>query len=352
MSNNFRPRNFNDVLGQPEIKDYLKIKVNAFKKTGKCPDHMLFLGFSGAGKTTLANVVANELDTRFHNVMATNIRTWDDLYNVFNNVEQNDVVFLDEIHALNPKIQEYLYSIMEDFKATHFNKSLKKAQTFTIPRFTLIGATTHSGDLNLPLLSRFPYKAQLQPYSHRDLTKMVISAGERIYNITIPINIAEKIAALSKNTARNAYNLLSSLIVVAEAKHPTKLTSNMITSELLQEMLKHENIDPLIGLDYVSRRYLKQLIEESKIAPVGLKTLASMCREQESNIVNLIEPPLVASVPFKIAMDNARIYDYDGPLVKITKNGRMATKNAVDYMKFCQRLQQSQGWFPNEQLSI
>jgi Holliday junction DNA helicase RuvB len=350
-NNNFRPKTFQEVVGQDTVKQYLKIKVDAFMKTGVCPSHMLFLGFSGAGKTTLANVVANEIGTKFHSVMATNIRTFDDLYNIFKSVEQNDVVFLDEIHAISPKVQEYLYSVLEDFKLTTFNKSLQKQQTFSLPRFTCIGATTHSGDLNVPLLSRFPYKAILQPYTKVELTKMIHSAGRRIYGIDLDLSICEEVAQLSKNTARNAYNLLSSLIVVGEASCQSKLMSHMIDKELLNKTLKHENIDPLIGLDYASRNYLVNLIKESQNKPVGVKTLSSMCREQESNIINLIEPPLVAGIPFHIDLSDRRI-DFEGPLVTIGHGGRKATNIAVDYIRSCQYLQQQKGWFPNESLSI
>ncbi len=350
-NNNFRPKTFQEVVGQDAIKQYLKIMVEAFMKTGNCPNHMLFLGFSGAGKTTLANVVSNELGTKFHSIMATNVRTFDDLYNIFKSVEQNDVVFLDEIHAISPKVQEYLYSVLEDFKLTTFNKSLQKQQTYNLPRFTCIGATTHSGDLNAPLLSRFPHKFILQPYSKVELTKMIHTACKRIYGLDLDLNICEEIAQLSKNTARNAYNLLSSLIVVGEASCQTKLMSHMINRDMLHKTLKLENIDPLIGLDYTSRNYLVNLIKESQIKPVGLNTLSSKCREQESNIINLIEPPLVAGLPFQIELAN-QIHKFNGPLVTIGYGGRKATNVAVDYIRTCQYLQQRKGWFPNEDLSI
>ena len=350
-NNNFRPKTFQEVVGQDAIKQYLKIKVDAFMKTGICPSHMLFLGFSGAGKTTLANVVSNELGTKFHSIMATNVRTFDDLYNIFKSVEQNDVVFLDEIHAIAPKVQEYLYSVLEDFKLTTFNKSLQKQQTYNLPRFTCIGATTHSGDLNAPLLARFPYKAILQPYTKVELTKMIHTACKRIYGLDLDLNVCEEIAQLSKNTARNAYNLLSSLIVVGEASSQSKLMSHMIDKDMLHKTLRYENIDPLIGLDYASRQYLVNLIKESKVKPVGIKTLSSMCREQESNIVNLIEPPLVAGLPFQLDLEHQTI-KFDGPLITIGYGGRRATNVAVNYIRTCQFLQQQKGWFPNESLSI
>jgi Holliday junction DNA helicase RuvB len=349
--NNFRPKTFQEVVGQDNIKQYLKIKVDAFHKTGTCPSHMLFLGFSGAGKTTLANVMANELGTKFHSVMATNIRTFDDLYNIFKDVEKNDIVFFDEIHAIAPKIQEHLYSVLEDFKLSTYNKSLQKQQTFDLPRFTCIGATTHSGDLNAPLLSRFQTKSILQPYTKPELTKMIQTAGKRIYGIDLDMNICEEMAQLSKNTARNAYNLLDSLMVVAEASCTSKVQSHMINKQLLHKTLRHENIDPCVGLEYSSRNYLVNLVQEGQSEAVGVKTLSSLCREQESNIINLIEPPLVAGLSFTLDVGPQKV-SFNGPFVKITKNGRRPTQIAIDYIKTCQYLQQKDNWFPQENLTI
>ena len=126
---------------------------------------------------------------------------------------------------LNHGSIEHLYGVMEDFSCTIEDKNLNRQRTIRIPRFTLIGATTHTGGLNAPLLSRFQYKAQLVPYSTEDLTKMITSAGQRIYNVDIPYEVAERLAALSRKTARVAYNLLRSLIDVAEAETTGKVTS-------------------------------------------------------------------------------------------------------------------------------
>jgi Holliday junction DNA helicase RuvB len=190
----FRPQTFDQVIGQTEIKEFLRLKIAAFKKTRVSLVHTLFLGFSGVGKTTLANVVANEMGVRFHQIMATRIKTGDDFYNMISNIEENDILFIDEIHALAPKIQEHLYGVMEDFTCTIHDKNLNRPVVRRIPRFTLIGATTHSGDLNPPLLSRFQYKANLLPYSTDELTKMITTAGERIYDISVPHNVALQLA--------------------------------------------------------------------------------------------------------------------------------------------------------------
>ena len=147
MDTDFRPKIFDQVIGQEEIKENLRLKIAAFRKTKKSVVHMLFLGFSGAGKTTLANVVANEMGVTFHQVMATRIKNWNDFYAILRNVEENDVLFIDEIHALSSDVQENLYGVMEDFKCTIEDKNLQRQRIINLPKFTLIGATTHTGDL-------------------------------------------------------------------------------------------------------------------------------------------------------------------------------------------------------------
>lgn len=344
----FRPKLFDQVIGQSETKEYLKIMIASFKKTGKSLAHTLFLGFSGVGKTTLANVVANEMGVTFHQVMATRIKNDEDLYNVIKDIEENDVVFIDEIHALSEKVQEQLYSIMEDFTCTMHDKNLNRLRPYRLPRFTLIGATTHSGELNAPLLSRFGYKAYLQPYSIEDLTQMIITAGDRIHNIEIPENVAKKLAQLSRRTARIAYNLLNSLIVIAEAQTSGKLKSEMLTNKLVIDMLKFEKIDPLIGLDLPSRRYLVELIREGR--PVGSRTLSNYIGEQESTVTSMIEPFLFSEIELQY-MENGELVKEIGPFVRITGKGRLPLDIAKNYILMCQNLQKS-GWFKNESLNF
>lgn len=341
---NFRPNTFDDVVGQDEIKDFLRMKIAAFNKTKVSLVHTLFLGHSGLGKTTMANATAKEMGVNFHQIMATRIRNWADFYNIIKDIEENDVVFIDEIHALSPKIQEHLYGVMEDFTCTIEDKNLNRQRVVRLPRFTLIGATTHSGDLNAPLLSRFQYKAQLIPYSNEDLAKMITSAGRRIYKVDIPKDIANKLAALSRRTARVAYTLLRSLMDVAESQTTGKVTSDMLTNKLMITMLKYEKIDPVIGLDYTSRKYLIALLREK--GPLGSKTLANYINEQESTITGMIEPFLFSDIEFQVG-DTLK----KSPFVRITKLGRVALEPAVNYMNLCQRLQKD-GWFANESLNF
>jgi Holliday junction DNA helicase RuvB len=344
----FRPKTFADVTGQDDIKEYLKINISAFKKNRTAIGHILFLGFSGVGKTTLATVMANEMGVGFHSVMATRIKTWDDFYTLLKKVEENDVLFIDEIHALNPKIQEHLYGVMEDFTCTIADKNLQQPFVRRLPKFTLIGATTHAGELNAPLLSRFQYKCNLLPYTVDQLTDMVISAGQRIYKINVPKDIANRIAKLSRRTARNCYNLLKAYMVVVEANYPGKIQSHMLSEELLYKTLKYLQIDPIVGLDNVSRKYLITLLRDT--SPIGSKTLATMTHEQESTLLHTIEPFLLSDIELEyLTKDGTK--KIVGPFAKITKKGRWYTENAVKYVKLCNTLKQN-GWFANESLDI
>jgi Holliday junction DNA helicase RuvB len=343
-----RPINFDQVIGQEEVKEYLKIKISAFKKTRNSVVHMLFLGFSGSGKTTMANVVANEMGVTFHQIMGTRIKTFSDLYNIIRNVEENDVVFIDEIHAIAPKVQEQLYGVMEDFEFTLEDKNLNRTRVVKMPKFTMIGATTHSGNLTGPLLSRFQYKAQLLPYNVQELTEMVKTAGKRIYKLNIPDEVAVCIAKLSKKTARVCYNILRNYMDLVEAECSGRVNSEMLTIELLYKTLKHEHIDPMIGLDYASRKYLVALLREGK--PCGSRSLGSMINEQESTILGMIEPFLLSDITLEFK-DNGSLTSHTAPFIRITPKGRVATANAYKYIKLCTSLQQI-GWLSNESLSV
>jgi Holliday junction DNA helicase RuvB len=346
----FRPKKFSQIVGQNIVKEYLQLKIKAFKKSNNAVGHCLFLGFSGCGKTTMANVMATEMGVRFHSIMATRIKTWNDFYQIIKNVETNDVVFIDEIHALAPKIQEQLYGVMEDFICTLEDKNLQQQIQVKLPRFTLIGATTHTGDLNAALLSRFQYKGQLVPYTHQELTDMVVAAGERIYDLDVPDEVAERIAKLSRRTARVCYNLLRSYVDVVEAEYDHKINSRMLSMDLLYKTLKLEQIDPIVGLDYVSRKYLLTMLKDQEMTPLGCRSIANMINEQESTITEMIEPFLTSDILLEYKKEGKAISSC-GPFSKVTKRGRVATQSAYTYMKMCQSLQ-TQGWFANEAITI
>jgi len=345
--NHFRPNTFEDVIGQDAVKEFMQIKINAFKKTGRSVSHTLLLGFSGSGKTTLANVIAKEMGVNFISVMGSRLKTWNDLYTFIKQIRENDVLFIDEIHCLTEKMQEHFYGLMEDFTYTVEDKNMARPQTFNLPRFTLIGATTHAGDLNAPFLGRFAYHAQLVPYTTVELTNMVKKAGRRIYELEIPHEIAEKIANLSCRVARKSYTILENMVEVAEGTAKGNINSSHITVDLLKKTLKFMGLDPIIGLDIASRRYVSTTVRENK--ELGIKTIASMINEQEVTVQNFIEPFLVSEIEFINPVSGVK---HSGPFTRITKKGRVPTTQALMYIQLMQKFQTSHGFFQNENLSL
>ena len=345
--NHFRPSTFDDVIGQDAVKEFMQIKINAFKKTGRSVSHTLLLGFSGSGKTTMANVVANEIGSNFISVMGSRLKTWNDLHSFIKQIRENDVLFIDEIHCLTQKMQEHLYGLMEDFTYTVEDKNMARPQTFNVPRFTLIGATTHAGDLNAPLLGRFAYHAQLVPYTTVELTNMVKKAGRRIYELEVPHEIAEKIANLSCRIARKAYTILENMVEVAEGTEKGKITSSHINVDLLKKTLKFMGLDPIVGLDIASRKYVTTTVRVNK--ELGVKTIASMINEQEVTVQNFIEPFLVSEIEFTNPVSGVK---HSGPFTRITKRGRVPTTQALAYIQLMQKFQSAHGFFQNENLSV
>lgn len=346
-STEFRPQFLGDVLGQEEVKDAFRIKKAGFQKTGKLPGHVLLLGAPGVGKTTLAKVLANELGVEFREIMGHRIERFSDILDVLNNIGEGKqcIIFIDEIHALSKQIQEELYPIMEDFAYDYYDTYFEVHRRVKLPRFTLIGATTHAGNLNAPLLSRFQDIYELAPYNIEQLTSMVKNAGRRVYGVEVPNDVADNIARLSRSTARHAYNLLHSLMETAEAFVAGQVQGNHLTKELLTKTLRLKRIDPIIGLDASQRKYLVTMLRER--VPIGAKSLAAMINEQESTISYKVEPFLLSDIILLVSGEEKY-----GALARITKRGRIATELAQDYVRMCQSLQRNDGWFVNESLSF
>ena len=361
MSDSHRPESFNNVVGQEDTKKLLQIKINAFKKTNQNIGHILFLGPPGTGKTTLATVVANEMGVTFHSIMGNRIKSWNDLYNVIKNINANDVVFIDEIHCLTEKMQEYLYGIMEDFTYTIEDKSLARPQVMKCPKFTLIGATTHGGLLNGPFVSRFHNIVNLVPYTDIQLSELVVNSCYRQYKLDIPIELANSIARLSNKTPRKANLILSNLKEVAEGTIKEQVRSSHLTKELLANTLKMMGIDPIIGLDRTQRHYILTLLREclphsngednmpANCKGLGIVPLATIIKERRETVENYIEPVLLSELEFEVPWKG---YIQKGPLVKLTKNGRMPTQNAYTYVKTLQNFKAKLNWFENENLTM
>lgn len=346
----YRPQRFQDICGQEEAVQALKLKVGAFRKTGRTVGHVLFTGFSGAGKTTLANVLANELGVGFHSIMGTRIKCWADFETYLLRFKENDVVFIDEIHAISSRAQETLYGVMEDFTFEMFMKWHASYRTWSVPRFTLVGATTHTGMLNAPLLNRFQSQVELVPYTEPQITEMLQKAAKRIYGLDLGPLPAARLARLSRRTARQANNLLKNLMEVAEASVSGRVKPEHLTDGVMVQMCKTCRIDPFIGLDALSRRYLMALLKDEE--PLGLKALASMLNEQEVTISSMIEPYLLTNIKVDYHDATDAKQTLEGPMIRLTKRGRAATDVAEAYLRECQRIQKAFGWFPNENLAF
>ena len=348
--NTNRPTRFEDIIGQNIAKEILMLRVQAFKKTHTSSGHMLFCGPSGLGKTTLANVYANSLGVGFQNIMAPRIKKWEDLLGIIQKIKLNDVVFIDEIHALPFKMQEELYGILEDFqydKKKHTYEGLE-IRKIDIPRFTLVAATTHDGLLKMPLRRRFQLSINLEPYTTEQLVSVI--KNDACHNrglCDFPNEIAHRIALLSKSNTATALNLFQNLVELVEATYTDQLNAGQFSIDLLYKLVKLQGLDPFIGLDRVSRQYLTSLVREGE--PLGLSVLSTILNEQEETIQNVIEPFLSNNSINITVKYGVKLY---GPFVKFTKSGRSASESAKTYVELCERLQKmDSGWFVGERFN-
>lgn len=283
-----RPKLFNDFAGQDKIVDNLSIFVQAAKLRDESLDHVLLHGPPGLGKTTLANIIANELGVGFKVTSGPVLDKPGDLAGLLTNLEEGDVLFIDEIHRLSPVIEEYLYSAMEDYKIDIVIDSGPNARTVQIDlnSFTLIGATTRSGMLTAPLRARFGIHSRLAYYEAKVLTDIVErSAG--ILDVPIEYEAAYEIASRSRGTPRIANSLLRRVRDFAQIKGDGTITPK-ITSYSLEAL----NVDQH-GLDEMDNRILTAIIDKFKGGPVGLSTIATAVGEQAGTIEEVYEPFLI-----------------------------------------------------------
>lgn len=283
-----RPKLFEDFAGQDKIVDNLTIFVQAAKLRHESLDHVLLHGPPGLGKTTLANIIANELQVGFKVTSGPVLDKPGDLAGLLTNLEEGDVLFIDEIHRLSPVIEEYLYSAMEDYKIDILIDSGPNARTVQIDLnpFTLIGATTRSGMLTAPLRARFGIHSRLAYYDSKVLTDIVErSAG--ILTIPIEYEAAYEIASRSRGTPRIANAILRRVRDFAQIKG-----NGTITPQITKFSLEALNVDQH-GLDEMDNRILSAIIDKFNGGPVGLTTIATAVGEQSGTIEEVYEPYLI-----------------------------------------------------------
>ena len=288
QDNALRPLCFADFAGQSKVTSNLKIFVEAAKLRGESLDHVLLFGPPGLGKTTLSNIIANELGVGFKVTSGPVLDKPGDLAGLLTSLEPNDVLFIDEIHRLSPIVEEYLYSAMEDYRIDIMIDKGPSARTIQIDlnRFTLIGATTRSGLLTSPLRARFGINCHLEYYD-ADILAGIVKRSANLLNVEINEKAAGEIARRSRGTPRIANALLRRVRDFAQVKG-----DGTIDLEIAQYALEALNIDTF-GLDQIDNKLLLTIIDKFRGGPVGLNTIATAMGEDAGTIEDVYEPYLI-----------------------------------------------------------
>ena len=305
-----RPKGFEDFRGQDQIVGNLKVFIQAAKERQDALDHVLLHGPPGLGKTTLSYIIANELSVGIITTSGPVLDKPADLAGLLTNLEERDVLFIDEIHRLNPIIEEYLYSAMEDYQIDIMIESGPNARSVQIKinPFTLIGATTRSGLLTAPLRARFGINSRLE-YYNKSILSDIINRSATILDVSITKDAAFEIAGRSRGTPRIANSLLRRVRDFAQEKG-----DGNINKEISQYALNELNVDEN-GLDEMDNRILSAIIDKFKGGPVGLSTIATAVSEQAGTIEEVYEPYLIQ----------------EGYLMRTTR-GRTATDKAFKHL--------------------
>ena len=288
IENSLRPTTFDEYVGQEKIKESLSVYIKAAKSRKESLDHVLLYGPPGLGKTTLSHIIANEMGSQFKITSGPAIEHAADLAAILTNLNDNDVLFIDEIHRLNKTVEEILYPAMEDFALDFIvgKGPSAKNMRLAIRPFTLIGATTRAGMLSNPLRDRFGVVCRLELYQPEEL-QTIIERSAKILNISIVPEASLDIAKRSRGTPRIANRLLKRVRDYAQV-----IGEGKITKEIADKTLKIMEIDEL-GLDFIDRKILMSIIKKFSGGPVGLETLAATISEDASTIEDVYEPYLL-----------------------------------------------------------
>jgi Holliday junction DNA helicase RuvB len=288
IGNALRPRRFEEYVGQNSVVDSISVAVRAASKRGEAIDHVLLHGPPGLGKTTIAHIIARELDSRLVHTSGPAMERPADVVGILSNLDARDVLFIDEIHRLSSAVEEYLYSAMEDFRVDFTTGQGAFAKTINLPLqpFTLIGSTTRVGMLSAPLRDRFGLVYHLDYYTDEQLAQ-VVSRSAGILGVEITDTGAAEIARRSRGTPRIANRLLRRVRDFAEVRH-----DGVINEAIASESLKLEGVDR-IGLDRLDRLYLETLARNYNGGPAGVNALAATLNEEQQTLEDVVEPFLL-----------------------------------------------------------